>query len=120
MDDARQLCASLLAKIHEQIEGTEHLIVLLPANRLDWAPPLPGFWPADVLLGHLLDCLAGFCAVLSAVEPQRLAHFASLRESPVNHHCPPPEALRRIAIYRAHIDEGFALLEDADLAKPVP
>jgi hypothetical protein len=120
MDDARQLCTSLLDKIHEQIEGTEHLISLLPPDCLDWEPLVLGTWSVGVLLGHLLDCLAGFCAVLSAFEPQRLAHFTSLRELPVNHRCPPGEAARRIAIYRAHIDEGFLLLGDADLGRRVP
>jgi len=47
-DAAGQLCASLLAKIHEQIEGTEHLIGLLPADRLDWVPAIPGIWPTGV------------------------------------------------------------------------
>lgn len=112
------LCASILAKIHEQMERTDHLICLLPADRLDWAPA--GAWPAGVLLGHLLDCLAGFCAVLDAVEPGRLASFADLRKLPVNQHCSPGEARSRIAIYRTHLDEGFALLEDADLRRQVP
>ena len=121
MDDPRPLCAALLAKIHEQLDNTEHLIRLLPADRLDWVPKVPGAWtPAGALLGHLLDCLAGFCAVLAAYEPERLRHFGELRELPVNHRCPPDEAARSIAVYRAHIDEGFALLTDADLSRPVP
>jgi hypothetical protein len=119
MDDACQLCSLLLAKIHEQIEGTERLIGLLPAECLDWAPRIPDAWPVGILLGHLLDCLAGFCAVLIAFEPQHLAHFGSLRELPVNHLCSPAEASRRIIIYRAHIDEGFALLRDHDLSRHV-
>src|SRR5271163_3090098 len=114
MDDARPLCAALLAKIHEQIEGVERLISLLPAERADWTPPIPGAWPAGILLGHLLDCVAGFCAVLSAFEPQRLAHFVGLKQLPVNHRCAPDVAARRITGYRAHIDEGFMLLQDAD------
>jgi hypothetical protein len=121
MDDPRPLCAALLAKIHEQLDNTEHLIRLLPADRLDWVPQGPGVWtPAGALLGHLLDCLAGFCAVLAACRPERLRHLAGLRELPVNHRCPPDEAARSIAVYRAHIDEGFALLTDADLSRPVP
>jgi hypothetical protein len=120
MDDACQLCSSLLAKIHEQIEGTEHLIGLLPADSLDWAPAIPGAWPVGILLGHLLDCMAGFCAVLSAFEPQRLAHFVSLRELPVNHPCTPSEASLRIVTYSAHIDEGFTLLRDQDLGQQIP
>jgi hypothetical protein len=120
MDNVRPLCAALLAKIHEQVDGTERLILLLPADHLDWVPPVEGAWPPGVLLGHLLDCMAGFCTVLAAYRPERLRHFTSLRELPVNHRCPPDEAVRRIAIYRAHIDEGFALLEDADLSQPMP
>ena len=114
-----RLCAALLAKIHEQIERTAHLINIVPADRLNWTPPIPGAWPVEVLLGHLLECFAGFCAVLSAAEPGRLAHFAELRTLPLNHACSPAEALSRIALYRTRIDEGFALLVDSDLTKSV-
>jgi len=120
MDDHRPLCTAVLEKIHEQFERTCHLISLLPADRLDWTPDIPNSWPLGVLLGHLLDCAAGFCAVLAAFEPQRLAHFTELRKLPVNHHCSAPEAAGRIAVYRAHIDEGFALLADADLSRRLP
>uniref|UniRef100_Q027E9 Uncharacterized protein n=1 Tax=Solibacter usitatus (strain Ellin6076) TaxID=234267 RepID=Q027E9_SOLUE len=116
---SERLCAALLAKIHEQIEGTVHLISAVPADRLNWTPAIPGAWPVDILLGHLLECLAGFCAVLSAVEPKRLAHFSELRALPVNHACSPGDAIRRIALYRTRIDEGFALLVDASLCKSV-
>ena len=71
--------------------------------------PSPGAWPTRELVGHLLDCISGFCAVLSAAEPERLAHFAKLRQMPAT-----------IEIYRSHIEEGFALLTDADLARRVP
>ena len=117
MDASRPLCSSLLAKIHEQFERTTHLIGLVPADGLERSPAIPDSWPMGVLLGHLLDCAAGFCAVLAAFEPQRLAHFARLQELPVNHACSPPEAAGRIAVYRAHVDEGFALLQDADLGR---
>src|ERR1019366_7723541 len=102
------LCAALLDKIGEQIERTGHLIGLVPAGQLDWRPQ-PGNWTMRELLGHLLDCMSGFCAVLAAAEPERLAHVAKLRELPP-----------AIEIYRAHIEEGFALLTDADLARRVP
>jgi len=117
MDASRPLCSSLLAKIHEQFECTTHLIGLVPADGLERSPAIPDSWPMGVLLGHLLDCAAGFCAVLAAFEPQRLAHFAQLQELPVNHSCSPAQAAGRIATYRAHVDEGFALLEDADLGR---
>ena len=60
------------------------------------------------------------CAVLAAFEPQRLSHFAELQQLPVNHRCSPAEASKRLADYRAHVDEGFALLTDADLARRLP
>ena len=120
MDDARSLSTALLAKIHEQLDGAAHLIALLPPDCQDWAPAIPSAWPTGILLGHLLDCAAGFCSVLCAFEPQRLGHFASLRELPVNHPCTPGEATRRLAQYRAHINEGFLLLRDTDLGRPVP
>jgi len=96
-----RLCDSVLAKIEEQIERTEHLLALVPADRLDCR--------VEALAAHLLDCMAGFCAVLAAVEPERLAHFQRLRTTGAT-----------AATYRAHIEEGFALLTDADLGKLIP
>jgi hypothetical protein len=37
----------------------------------------------------------------------------------VNHAFPPGDAVGRIALYRARIDEGFALLDDAKLGRTV-
>jgi hypothetical protein len=108
---AHPLCAALLAKIDEQAERTIHLAGLVPA---DGHPEVAG------LLGHLLECLAGFCAVLVAAAPETLAHFAALRELPVNHACAPSEAIQRINVYRAHIHTGFAALTDSDLARLIP
>ena len=114
------LCATLLAKLHEQLDRTAHLIRAVPTDRLDWTPPISGAWPVGMLLGHLLECLAGFCAVLYAAEPERLAHFAELRSMPVNHQCCAEDALSRIALYRIRMEEGFALLTDSNLSKPIP
>ena len=114
------LSAALLAKIGEQIERTEHLIGLLPEDRIDWAPAIPGAWTAGVLLGHLLECLAGFCAVLAAADPGLRERFAPLRDLRVNHRCTPAEALDGIAVYRAAIEEGFAVLHDSRLAGLIP
>jgi uncharacterized damage-inducible protein DinB len=107
MSDAT-LCNALRDKIGEQIERTSHLIDLIPPEQVDWRPG-PGDWTTRELIGHLLYCTSGFCAVLAAAEPQRLAHFAKLREMPAS-----------MEDYRAHIEEGFALLTDADLARRVP
>jgi hypothetical protein len=114
------LCSSLLGKIEEQINRTDHLLRLLPPDRIDWKPPIPNAWPTGNLLGHLFECLAGFCAVLVAANPERLAHFAPLRELPVNHSSSAADAQARIELYRAHIVEGFAVLRDADLARLIP
>jgi uncharacterized damage-inducible protein DinB len=119
------LCGSLLAKTDEQIERAAHLAGLLPEDR--WESPsdsqahlLQGGWTVGDLLGHLLDCMAGFCAALHAAEPDELAHFLQLRELPVNLSVSPGEFRTRLKVYRAHIAEGFALLEDADLARSIP
>jgi len=117
---SQRLCSAILAKIEEQIERTEHLIQLLPAEHLNWQPTPPGAWPVPVLLGHLLDVLAGFCAVLAAAKPEALAHFSELQELAVNQACAPGEAISRMASYRSHIDEGFGVLDDANLGDTIP
>lgn len=114
------LTGAIAAKIQEQIERTIHLIGFVPESRLRWSPPIPGAWRFGDLLGHLLDCLAGFCAVLYAAHPKRLAHFAVLEGLPVNGVCAPDEALERIGVYRAHIEEGFTVLSQADLRQKLP
>jgi hypothetical protein len=88
------LCMSVLAKIHEQIERTDHLIGLLTPENLDWGPSPLGLncWPKAKLLGHPMECLAGFCAVLFAANPEQLPHFSRLRDMRVNHWCEASEA----------------------------
>jgi hypothetical protein len=110
----------LWAKADEQVERTCHLIRILPEDRLDWRPPVADAWPVSVLLGHLLECLAGFCAVLYAAAPDRLAHFQQLRGFRVNHGCGKNEALERIAVYRDRVKEGFGVLRDGDLCRALP
>lgn len=100
----------MLAKVDEQIERTIHLAELVPAGGAE----------AALLLGHLLDCMGGFCAVLAAAMPERLAHFSELRGLPVNHACSAAEAVQRMAIYRSHIEEGFQVLRDDDLSRLLP
>ena len=117
---AQSLCGIILSKIDEQIERADRMIGLLPDDRLDWKPAIPGAFSAATLLGHLMECLAGFCAVLFAMQPERLRHFADLRGLPVNHRCAPREARERIKTYHRCIQEGFSLLQDSDLAMRVP
>ena len=116
----RALVAAIQAKFCEQLGRAGHLISRLTDDEMDWTAPAPGAWPTGVLIGHLLDRVAGICAVLAAAAPEQLAHFDQLRTLPVNHRCPPAEALNRLRLYGAHIEEGFALLTDTDLGRLLP
>ncbi len=109
----------LLEKIEEQIELTLELIRMVPEDKLEWQPIETSFKMCE-LLGHLLEALAGFCAALYAVDPQKLSYFLELRALPVNHCCGIVEAQQRIEQYRACIQNGLALLSDDDLTIQVP
>ena len=117
----RALTTLLFHKLREQVERTDHLIAAVPPGRLEWRPDIevPAF-TMGALLGHLMECVAGFCAVLYTCHPDRLRHFLALRELPVDHAATAEGARERMAVYVRHIDEGFALLTDADLARVVP
>ena len=119
MSASNALASLFLSKLEEQIERARHLISLIPADQLEWKPQ-PDSLRVCELLGHMLECLAGFCATLYAVNSDRLAHFSALRELPVNHCCEIEEAIERTRDYALYIREGFALLADDDLAKRVP
>jgi hypothetical protein len=114
------LCTSLLTKIHEQIERIEQLLTKVPGDRLDWTPEAPRSWPAARVVSHLLECLAGFCAVLAALHPERLSHFKELRAMPAIQWNAGSSAVERLAVYQSHIDEGFASLTDEDLKRVIP
>jgi hypothetical protein len=117
----RVLLGSLLAKLREQVEQAQHLLALVPRDRLGWRPELPGeAFTVGHLLGHLLLCLSGFCAVLQAAKPEALAHFTRLRDLRVNGEYTPTEAAPLIEVYLRHIEEGFALLSDGDLGRCLP
>ena len=117
---ARPLSEAILSKIHEQIDRTDHLIGMLSPEQLNWTPEIAGAWSIGMILSHILDCLGGICAVLVAVHPDQLAHFRRLREMQVNNSCNAGEARDGLVLFQKHIDEGFALMEDTDLAKPIP
>ena len=117
---SRILCNAFLAKIDEQMDRAGHLAARLPEDRLSSPVDASSDWTARHLLGHLLDCMAGFCAALVAAEPQRLGHFQELRALPANRPVNPEEFRAHLETYRAHIAEGFGLLEDSDLARIIP
>ncbi|HWO02680.1 MAG TPA: DinB family protein [Blastocatellia bacterium] len=119
MGESSTLTTLVLSKLEEEIERTEHLIKLVAGDKLEWKPEPDSFRVCD-LLGHLLECMAGFCATLYALGPERMSHFARLRGLPVNHCCGIEEASSRIAEYADHIRQGFAILRDQDLARSVP
>src|ERR1700722_5573277 len=117
---SRILCNAFLAKIEEQMDRAVHLPARLPEDRRNSPVDASSGWTAGRLLGHLLDCMAGFCAALAAAEPKRLAHFQELRALPVNRSVSPHEFRAFLETYRAHIAEGFGLLEDTHLARIIP
>jgi len=116
MGEENALAILILSKLEEQIERTEHLITLVPPDKLEWSPRPDSLRVCD-LLGHLLECLAGFCALLHKLAPERLAHFERLRELEVNHCCGIDEAMSRVRDYAGHIREGFAIVSDEDLSR---
>src|SRR5258707_963378 len=59
------LCASLFAKVEEQIERTIHRSRMLPANLTRFVPDSQG--SSSELLAHLPEWAAGVCAVVAAV-----------------------------------------------------
>lgn len=117
--ESNALTTALLSKLEEQIELAGSLITLIPPEKLEYKP-LPDSLRVCDLLGHLLECLAGFCASLYAIKPDSLAHFESLRGLRVNHCCGIEEARGRIGDYASHIREGFGLLQDDDLGQRIP
>jgi hypothetical protein len=122
---ANLLTEIVFAKVDEQIELLAHIVRQLPAGKLDWSPEMPASISPrpkclGEVLGHLLECLAGLVAVLYAAHPEQLGRFQDLRQRPVNHLCGESEALDRIAEYGRYIREGFQLLSDSDLARPLP
>jgi hypothetical protein len=114
------LPALVLVKFREQVERLDHLLGRIPADALPWQPPFEHALRLELLLGHLLECLAGVCATLYAAHPEALPHFTRLRTLPVNHACAIAEARSRIREYHQHIEEGFGHLSDADLARRIP
>ncbi len=120
----RAIVDSVRAKVLEAIERTEHLVSMVPVDRLAWKPELPAnVTQANDLghaLGHLLDCLAGFCAVFGAAFPELASQFEVLRSVPVNESCSPAEWGSQAGVFRGCIGQGFDRCSDADLARRIP
>jgi len=121
---SRAMVDSIEQKVLETIGRTAHLVRLAPAEDLAWHPisPEPGIAPIDLghLLGHLLDCMAGFCAVFYAAFPERLHDFEALRSLTVNHFCSREEAAIKIETYSTCIARGFECCTDDDLRRKLP
>jgi hypothetical protein len=111
-------------KVREQIRITEHLMLRIPGNQLSWRPDIPSsagsVFSVEELLGHLLECLAGFCAALQKAHPRMLAHFDELRHRKRNHPCGLDEASEEVVLYADHIEEGFRVLVEEDLMRNIP
>ncbi|MFL6276074.1 MAG: DinB family protein [Blastocatellia bacterium] len=119
MSDTSVLTSLLFEKIEQQFDLAIALVAVVPADQLEWQPAANTF-RLNQLLGHLLEAAAGFCAALYRFKPQELAGFERLRDLPVNHRCGVEEAAGRLRDYLAHLREGFAVLDDADLARRWP
>jgi hypothetical protein len=120
----RVITESVKDKVFETIERVEHLVSLVPRERLNWRPEFsPDLPPAKDfahLLGHVLDCMAGFCAAFQSAFPGELVDFERLRAVPVNEPSSPEQATRGIEIFATHIEQGFRCCSDADLGRQVP
>jgi uncharacterized damage-inducible protein DinB len=115
----KPLTRILQTKVEQQVERVLHLLSLVPHDKLEWRP-VEGVFRIGDLLGHLLECLAGFCAVFYGANPDRLKHFSALKSKPVNYACSADEAKQRIDEYLNSIREGFELLTDEDLSRVIP
>jgi hypothetical protein len=123
--EKRELTVAVRDKVLEALERTEHLVSLVPSDKLDWRPATDVVASRPMtdlghLLGHLLDCAAGFCAALYAAYPFQLSDFADLRHLSVNHACRPEEAASRLEQYCQCIARGFELCTDEDLSRKLP
>jgi hypothetical protein len=123
--EEREVTDSVRDKVLETLERTGHLVSLVPTEKLEWRPATDVVLPDPVtdlghLLGHLLDCAAGFCAALYAAYPAQLSDFAVLRELSVNHVCQPEDAGKRLEQYSRCIARGFEICTDEDLGRKLP
>ncbi len=118
------LVSSMAEKVMESIERSEHLVSLVPANLLGWRPQLPPGMPEakDLgrILGHLLECVAGFCAAFYGAFPADLADFLELRAMAVAESGSVIEVREKIKLYQVQIRRGFQCCTDEDLRRRIP
>jgi len=135
-----KLVTAFYGKFAEQVELIDRLFDFIPADKLDWRPVV-SHEPAEVrvsalaseniaeplpllslghLLGHLLDCMAGFCAALYKLDPTLMNDLKDLRLLPVNHCCDPTEAHARLNGYAEALKAAFGRLTDDDLSRRLP
>src|SRR5208337_812201 len=100
------LCSDLQAKFDHVIERIDHLIGLVPRDKLDWVPPQTNGFSFTVLLGHLMDCLAGITATQYAAKSDELGRFLELRRFAANQQVNQTEAQTRLRTFQQSIKEG--------------
>lgn len=110
----------LLRKIEEQAERIQHLLSLASTLPPGWTPPIAGARPIEWLYGHLLECLAGFCAVCYAAYPDDLSHVLELRDERLDRACSRETALERLPVFLGLVRDGVAAVRQEDLARPIP
>ena len=113
---------SVLARsVDNSLKKTVHLVSLIDSSQLSYQPSVPAerapLVSMGCLLGHLLDCMAGFCAAFYAAFPAKLDSLRKLRDEPVNHFCQPREALERMRVFRREIARGFRICSDKQLKR---
>lgn len=114
------LCSDLQTKFDHLIERIDHLVGLVPGDKLDWVPPQTNGFSFSVLLGHLMDCLAGITATLYAAKPDELGRFLELRKFAGNQQVNQTEAQTRLRTFQQNIKDGFSCLSDPDLSRMIP
>jgi hypothetical protein len=120
----QRLTAGLGRKIKESVERTQHLIGLVPSGCLSWRPSAEQghavrIFTLGELLGHLADCVAGFCAALLAAFPAELAEFSNLRQLCAVAVRSPEETRERITMLSLCIERGFGACTDSALGRKV-
>ena len=117
---ARSLCTDLQIKFEHQIERIEHLTGLVPTDKLNWVPPQTNGFTFTVLLGHMMECIAGVAATLYAARPEELRYLLDLKRLAGNQHVGITVVIEGLHMFQESLKEAFSHLTDQDLAKLIP